>query len=86
MIHESTRRQPDGLIHEIRLGAHLDSRWSDWLGGLELTRLPDGTTTLIGPIADQAALHGVLNRLRDLGVPLLSVRRVAAGESEGTSK
>lgn len=63
-------------VHEIRVRGHLDGRWADWVEGLAFTHGPDGTTTLIGPLADQAALHGVLNRLRDLGVPIVSVRRL----------
>ncbi len=63
-------------FHEIRVEGHLDDRWVDWLEGLELTRENDGTTTLTGPLADQAALHGVLNTIRDLNLPIVSVRRV----------
>ena len=51
-------------------------RWADWLEGLTFTHESDGTTTLTGPLADQAALHGVLNRIRDLALPIVSVRRV----------
>ena len=64
-------------IHEIRVQGHLDDRWVDWLEGLALTRENDGTTTLTGPLADQAALHGVLNTIRDLNLPIVSVRRVS---------
>ena len=63
-------------IHEIRVQGRLDDRWVDWLEGLALTRENDGTTTLTGPLADQAALHGVLNTIRDLNLPIISVRRV----------
>ena len=63
-------------IHEIRVQGRLDDRWVDWLEGLVLTRDNDGTTTLTGPLADQAALHGVLNTIRDLNLPIVSVRRV----------
>ncbi len=63
-------------IHEIRVQGHLDDRWANWLEGLALTRENDGTTTLTGPLADQAALHGVLNTIRDLNLPIVSVRRV----------
>lgn len=61
----------------IRVGGHLDDRWSDWLGGLAIQRRDDGTTVLVGPVVDQAALHGVIARIRDLGLPLLSVHRLA---------
>ena len=63
-------------IHEIRVQGRLDDRWVDWLEGVALTRENDGTTTLTGPLADQAALHGVLNTIRDLNLPIISVRRV----------
>lgn len=59
--------------YEIRIDGHLDPHWSSRLGGLTMAHRPDGTTTLTGPIADQAALHGVLTGLRDLAAPLLSV-------------
>ena len=63
-------------MHEIRVQGRLDDRWADWLEGLALARENDGTTTLTGPLADQAALHGVLNTIRDLNLPIVSVRRV----------
>ena len=62
--------------YRFRVKGHLDDRWSDWLGGLAVQRQEDGTTLLVGPVVDQAALHGVIIRIRDLGLPLLSVRRV----------
>ena len=60
----------------IRLGGHLDSRWEAWFEGLRLHVEADGTTVLSGSIADQAALHGLLTRVRDLGLPLISVTRI----------
>jgi hypothetical protein len=62
--------------YEIRLQGRLDPRWAVWFDGLTLTAGADGTTTLRGPVVDQAALHGLLQRLRDLGLPLLSVAQV----------
>ncbi|MFI7065809.1 hypothetical protein ACIBL3_32755 [Kribbella sp. NPDC050124] len=62
--------------YEIRLHGRLDSRWSDWFDGLTLTAGADGSTTLRGPVADQAALYGVLQRLRDLGLPLISIAQI----------
>ena len=62
--------------YELRVGGHLDEHWSAWLGGLSLTREDDGTTTLRGAVADQAELHGLLAKVRDLGIPLLSVNPV----------
>jgi hypothetical protein len=58
---------------EIRLKGHLDARWTGWFEGLALTHENDGTTLLRGPVADQAALHGLLSKVRDLGLPLVSV-------------
>jgi len=62
--------------YHIRVDGHLDDRWSDWLDGLVIQRQADGTTLLVGPVVDQAALHGVLARVRDLALTLLSIRRV----------
>ncbi len=70
--------------YRIRVSGHLDDRWSEWLGDLVIHLQEDGTTLLVGPVVDQAALHGVINRIRDLGLPLLSVRRVV--ESQGRTK
>jgi hypothetical protein len=58
-------------MYEIRVAGHLDDHWAATLGNLTLVRLDDGTTSLTGPLVDQAQLHGVLTRIRDLGVPLL---------------
>jgi hypothetical protein len=62
--------------YEIRLRGHLASRWSDWFDGLTLTREDGGTTLLHGPVVDQAALHGLLQKVRDTGLPLVSVTPV----------
>ena len=61
-------------FYRIRVGGHLDDRWSERFGGLAVQRQEDGTTVLVGPVVDHAALHGVLIRIRDLGLPLLSVK------------
>jgi hypothetical protein len=63
--------------YEIRLEGHLDPRWAAWFDGLTLTHETDGTTVLHGPVIDQAALHGLLQKVRDLGLPLVSVAQVA---------
>ena len=57
----------------IRIQGRLDDRWSEWFEGLSIQRLEDGTTELVGEIVDQATLHGVIARIRDLGLPLISV-------------
>jgi hypothetical protein len=63
-------------IYRIHVRGQLDDHWSDWLEGLAIQRQADGTTLLVGPVIDQAALHGVIARIRDLGLPLLAVDRV----------
>jgi hypothetical protein len=64
-------------IFEIRLKGHLDARWASWFEGMTITLTEDGETVLIGPVADQAALHGLLKKVRDLGMPLLSVCQIS---------
>jgi len=64
--------------YEIRLEGQLDQRWSDWFEGFTLTNESDGTTTLTGHVIDQAALHGLLRRVGDLGVTLLSVNTITS--------
>ena len=60
-------------VYEIRVKGHLEGRWSEWFDGLKITNLKNGEAMLSGEIVDQAALHGVLNKVRDLGLPLLAV-------------
>ncbi|HKQ06929.1 MAG TPA: hypothetical protein VJ464_17500 [Blastocatellia bacterium] len=60
-------------IYQIRVKGHLGSQWKDWFGGLSVTLEDNGETLLTGPVADQAALHGLLRKVRDLGIPLVSV-------------
>lgn len=67
--------------YEIRVRGHLGSRWVPWFGGLNLSNEDDGTTVISGPVVDQAALHGLLQKLRDLGITLLSLTRTAPGEA-----
>ena len=64
------------VTYEFRVQGHLDDHWSAWLGELTITRHHDGTSTLTGPVADQAQLHSLLARLRDIGATLLSVNAV----------
>jgi hypothetical protein len=68
-------------VYEIRFRGHLSAHRARVFEGLEMVQGPGGETVLTGPVIDQAALHGILNRIRDLGVPLLSVRQLSADES-----
>ena len=74
--HASTGKRHEAGRYEIRLQGHLDSRWAVWFDGLSLTNQSDGTTLIHGPVADQAALHGLLQKVRDVGLPLVSVTQV----------
>ncbi len=71
--------------YEIRLQGRLDDQWSTWFGGLTLTRTDQGETSLTGTIVDQAALHSLLRKVRDLGLPLLSVSRIEPGPAGTTT-
>jgi hypothetical protein len=73
----STREFDVEAIYEIRVRNRLDTRWSRRLGDLEITPLPNGESLIAGPVTDQAALYGLLSRMRDLGLVLVSVRRVS---------
>jgi hypothetical protein len=70
------------MIYQIRIAGHLDGQWTDWFGGLTIT-LEGGDTLLTGWVVDQAALHGLLRKVRDLGLPLIAVHRVTTGPGEG---
>ncbi len=67
-------------LYEIRLKGHINNRWGSWLGEVTITLEDNGNTLLICPVIDQAALHGLLKRVRDLGLPLLSVNFVDPGQ------
>jgi hypothetical protein len=69
-------------VYEIRVRGHLNGRWSDWFDGLKVINLENGETLLSGNIADQAALHGVLIKVRDLGLPLMAVTSVGPDRQE----
>lgn len=68
------------INYQIRLRSHLDSGWTDWFDGLTVTQAENGDTLLTGLVVDQAALHGLLKKVRDLGMPLVSVNPVQAPE------
>jgi hypothetical protein len=78
--------RPDGFPrYEIRLQGHLDARWAASFDGFALRNEPDGTTVLDGPVIDQAALHGALQQVRDLGLPLISVTRLDPPRQHGST-
>ncbi len=66
--------------YQIRIKGHLSPQWADWFDGLTITLQDDAETLLTGPVVDQAALHGLLKKLRDLGIPLLSVNQIEPGQ------
>ena len=70
------------VVYQIRIKGHLDSQWTDWFEGMTITREEDGDTLLTGSVVDQAALHGLLKKVRDLGMPLVSVSPVEPGQAE----
>lgn len=81
---DDRRTDAEAGTYAIRLGGTLHRRWEAWFDGLTVSHEPDGTTVLHGAVADQAALHGLLARIRDLGLPLLAVTRNGGGPSEPT--
>ena len=70
-------------VYEIRVRGHLDNRWASWFEGLTITLEENGETLLTGPVIDQAALHGWLRKVRDLGLPLVSVLQVESKQANG---
>jgi hypothetical protein len=78
------RQEPAG--YRLRVDGHLDQHWSSWFGNLTVTQEDDGTTSLTGAISDQAALHGLLNKIRDLGVALISVEIIDASRGAGQQR
>ena len=70
------------MVYQIRIKGHLGSQWTDWFEGLTITLEDNGDTLLTGPVVDQAALHGLLKKVRDLGMPLVSVSPVEPGQAD----
>jgi hypothetical protein len=82
--HEADKNHPFDKpeVYQVRVKGGLDREWSDWFDGFTVTPQANGETLLTGVVADQAALHGLLNKIRDLGLPLLSVKRAENEELE----
>lgn len=74
--HKAQASFPEQTLYEIKVKGYLDSHWSEWFGGLTMAYDKSGHTTLSGPVADQAALHGLLNKIGDMNLPLISVKRI----------
>jgi len=69
-------------VYQIRIKGHLDQKWADWFGGLSITLEANGDTLLTGKVVDQAALYGLLKKVRDLGMPLLSLACIKTGHTD----
>jgi len=83
-IHLSIENHHEPRPYEIRIKGHLDDKWAGWFEGLSITREDNGDTRITGPVVDQAALHGLLRKVRDLGLPLLSVMQVDPNQANGS--
>ena len=70
------------MVYEIRIKGHLGQQWTAWLEGMNITQTDNSETLLAGPVVDQAALYGLLRKVRDLGLPLISVIKVQSGQSD----
>jgi hypothetical protein len=77
---ESDSNQP--MVYQIRIKGHLSHQWKEWFEGLFITLEEDGNTLLTGPVIDQSALHGILKKIRDLGMPLLSVNSIGSSPQD----
>jgi hypothetical protein len=73
---------PQPVVYQIRIKGHLNAQWRGWFEGLAITLEEDGDTRLTGPVVDQAALHGLLKKVRDLGMPLVSVSPLEHGQTD----
>ena len=83
-----TDEKSEALFYEIKIKGHLEEHWSDWLGGLEITQDGHGNSLLTGIVPDQAALHGIFNQVRDLGLTLVSItpRSIDDQANEGSDE
>jgi hypothetical protein len=70
------------IMYQIRIKGHLDRRWRDWFEGMSISLENNGDTLITGPVVDQSALHGLVKKVRDLGLPLISVNRIDPGQTQ----
>ena len=80
MSHTSDSNQP--VVYEIRIAGHLPPHWSEWFEGFSVTPEPDGTTLLSGPVVDQAALYGLLKKVRDAGLTLIAINQITSKQEK----
>ena len=83
--HDPKTVQDEPPIYEIRIKGHLGAQWADWFGDVTITLEDNGETLLTSEVIDQSALHGLLRKVRDLGMPLVSVNRVEHGQPDGSN-
>ena len=82
-VKQMPKREPsEPMVYQIRVTGHLGRQWTDWFEGLSISQEDNGETLITGPVVDQAALHGLLRKVRDLGLPLLAVTRVKPGQAD----
>lgn len=81
--HNPAPAPPEPAIYQIRLQGQLGANWSDWFAGMTIALAENGDTLITGPVIDQAALHGLLRKVRDLGIPLLAVTCTRPGQTDG---
>lgn len=79
--HEPQTDWSQPIVYQLRLKGHLDRQWTDWFEGLTITLEDNGETLLTGPVIDQPALHGLLKKVRDLGIPLVAVNPLPGHET-----
>lgn len=82
-LYDASSDPNPAVVYQIRIKGHLGRQWTEWFAGLAITYENDEETLLTGPVADQAALYGLLRKVRDLGLPLLAVHRLQPGQDDG---